>query len=104
MKMDLTDCMAAGLFVEFYDVDGHVLAQSVFTDWNSRNIPDVGDTLRCSAHAVVSGRDEYFAGRVASRHFEVQREDERDCVWVRLVVTVLAKVPRRRRQPVFSLN
>jgi hypothetical protein len=105
MKMDLSDCMAAGVFVEFQDVDGHILAQSVFTEWHSRSVPGVGDTMRCRARGVASGRDEHFAGRVVGRHFEVQHDDGRECVWVRLIVNVQAAARPRGRQPVrFSTN
>ncbi|MBS0210551.1 MAG: hypothetical protein JSS27_16525 [Planctomycetes bacterium] len=104
MAKDLIDCMAAGVFVEFQDADGHVLAQSVFTDWHSRNVPDLGDGVRCRARGVTSGLEQQFAGRVVDRHFEVQREDDRACVWVRLIVSVTRTPPVRRRTLTFSAN
>jgi hypothetical protein len=86
MKTELQESMTAGVFVEFHDAQGHTVGQAVFTPWQARPLPAVGDMLSCPALCAVSGRRRKLSGRVRARHFELQQGDDGACVWVRMVV------------------
>jgi hypothetical protein len=86
MKTELQESMAAGVFVEFRDSLGHTVGQAIFTPWQTRPLPAVGDMLSCAAFCAVSGRRRKLSGRVRTRHFELQHDDAGACVWVRMVV------------------
>ncbi|HEX4129802.1 MAG TPA: hypothetical protein VHZ24_07150 [Pirellulales bacterium] len=103
MKTQLQSSMAAGVFVEFHDDQGNTLGQAVFTDWQGRPVPAVGDTLRCEAQSTITGRREQIVGQVTSRHFELQHDEGNPCIWVRLAATV-AGAQRRINAPRFSNN
>ncbi len=107
MKTELQKSMAAGVFVEFCDPQGHTVGQAIFTPWQTRSLPAVGDLVSCAAFCAVSGRRRKLTGRVRTRHFELQHDDDGACVWVRMVVaTDLAPTAKKagRRLPDFSKN
>ena len=86
MKTELQESMAAGVFVEFRDPQGHTVGQAIFTPWQARPLPAVGDMLGCAAFCTATGRRRKLSGRVRTRHFELQHDDDGACVWVRMVV------------------
>jgi hypothetical protein len=89
MTTPLNEMMASGVYVEARDREGNTIAQSVFTDWGARPVPAVGDSVRCLMTAVAGRRRLEVSGHVVSRHFEVQREPDRQTsVWVALVIVV----------------
>lgn len=108
MKTDLQEAMTAGVYVEFRDAQGHTVGEAVFTDWRGRPLPAVGDTMCCSTRSTISGRLEKLRGRVLSRHFELQHDEEQPCVWARLVLQTIsaAEMARSRnsRHLRFSTN
>lgn len=105
MTTPLMQAMTAGVFVEFHDGQGHSVGQAIFTDWQGRPLPAVGDWLQCAAHCPASGRPRKLAGRVISRWFELQHEGESPCVWVRLDLQVGERSSGRPRRPAsFSEN
>jgi hypothetical protein len=107
MKTKLQESMAAGVFVEFLDSQGHTVGQAIFTPWQARPLPAIGDTLSCAAFCAVTGRRRKLTGRVRTRHFELQQNDDGTCVWVRMVVeTNLASSAKKssHRLAGFSTN
>jgi hypothetical protein len=107
MKTELQESMAAGVFVEFRDAQGHTVGQALFTPWQARSLPAVGDMLCCAAFCSVTGRRRKLSGRVRARHFELQQDDDGACVWVRLVVEAKpapAKNAGSRQLAGFSTN
>lgn len=106
MKTELQESMAAGVFVEFCDARGHTVGQALFTPWQARPLPAVGDLLSCSAFCSVTGRRKKLTGRIRARHFELQHGDDGACVWVRMVAEMAGtEAPRQaRRLAGFSTN
>jgi hypothetical protein len=107
MKTELQESMASGVFVEFCDPQGHTVGQAIFTPWQARPLPAVGDLMSCAAFCAVSGRRRKLSGRVRARHFELQHDDTGTCVWVRMVVETCRPSnaqKRARRLPGFSTN
>ena len=107
MKTELQESMTAGVFVEFCDAQGHTVGQAIFTPWQSRPLPAVGDVLSCAAFCSVTGRRRKLSGRVRARHFDLQQDDDGACVWVRMVVETRlgSNVPKgARRLAGFSTN
>lgn len=108
----LESAMTAGVFVEFHDPAGNTLGQSVFTDWQRRPLPEVGDEFCCTTISPISRKAKKLRGSVVARHFEVQQDQQSNepSVWVRLSVVVTSGVsrrvdrPARVRRPHFSLN
>jgi hypothetical protein len=96
MMTKLQESMTSGVFVEFHDGQGNTVGQAVFTDWQGRPVPGVGDVMRCAARNPMTGRREQLVGQVMSRHFEVQHDDGQACVWVRLALTISSERPPRR--------
>ncbi|MBI3468326.1 MAG: hypothetical protein HY000_35430 [Planctomycetes bacterium] len=95
MKTTLSEAMTSGVFVEVRDAQGNCLGQAVYTDWKSRPLPAVGDTMCCVVWVAAEGRKQKVHGRVCSRHFEVQKQpDGQPCVWAQLV---LERIESRRR-------
>lgn len=90
MKTELKEAMTSGVFVEFRDAQGNTVGQGVFTGWRGRPLPAVGDTMCCTVQGAASGRQEKLCGRVVSRHFELQWDEEETCVWARLVLEARA--------------
>jgi hypothetical protein len=97
MKTTLQEAMAAGVFVEFQNSAGNLIGQTIFTGWQGRPLPAVGDTMCCRVPSKVDGRLEKLTGRVVSRHFEVQHDADQPSIWVRLVVVTLPPRPRTQR-------
>ena len=93
--MDLEATMTSGVFIEFRDARGNSVGQAVYFDWSGRPVPGVGDDVCCR---VGCGSASKLRGRVRSRFFDLQRQDDgAPCVWVRLVVDVtLAKAQSQR--------
>ncbi len=80
----LVDAMASGVFIEMHDAMGQWVAQAVFLDWYRRPVPAVGDTVCFQADQGPRIGQKVF-GRVESRQFDVQREDQGETtLWVRL--------------------
>lgn len=95
MGTDLNTAMTAGVWIEIQDACGQCVAQAVYLDWRNRPLPDVGDTVCCEVEAPASSSPRKLYGKVRTRHFDVQREDDgRPSVWVRLILDELK--PRRR--------
>ncbi|HVA51145.1 MAG TPA: hypothetical protein VNH11_32690 [Pirellulales bacterium] len=91
MDGDLQAAMTAGLFVEYRDEQGNTIGQTVFTGWQGRPVPNIGDLVCCTVQLTATRRQRKLLGRVKQRHFEVQHEDDgRPCVWARLVLEVVA--------------
>jgi hypothetical protein len=87
MKTTLSEAMTSGVFVEVRDAEGNCLGQAVYTDWKSRPLPAVGDTMCCVIWVASAGRKQKVNGRVCSRHFEVQRQaDGQPSVWAQLML------------------
>jgi hypothetical protein len=107
MDGDLRATMTAGVFVEYQDELGHTVGQAVFTGWQGRPVPTLGDTVCCAVH-LTNGRRRRLLGRVSSRHFEMQHEDDGEpCLWVRLVLQVIVPPepkPRPQSRIRFSSN
>jgi hypothetical protein len=96
MKTELREAMTSGVLVEFQDAQGNLLGQVVYTDWRGRPVPGLGDTLASPANAAQQADPVTLRGRVVSRHFQLQAdEDGAPCVWVRLVVAVPSKTASR---------
>jgi len=109
MGTPLQEAMTAGVLVEFFDTCGNTVAQAVFTQWQGRPLPAVGDTLCCPAALRGSGQTEKLFGRVRARKFEVQREDDGEVsVWCRLDLETLrpdaARTRAGRQREFFSAN
>jgi hypothetical protein len=108
MTTELQESMTAGVFIEFCDAQGNTLGQTVFTGWQGRPLPAVGDLVRCAVHSSPLGRRRKLTGRVISRQFDLQHEDDQPCVWVRMVVrkldTLDAPKDRRASTAGFSTN
>ena len=52
-------------------------------------VPAVGDSIACQARPGNQGGILKLRGRVRSRHFDLQtQEDGAPCVWVRIIVDV----------------
>jgi hypothetical protein len=99
MKTTLCEAMTSGVFVDFRDAEGHSVGQAVYTDWRSRPVPAVGDTMCCVMWIAASGRKQKVHGRVCSRHFEVQREPNgQPSVWAQLVLEKI-DAPRQASSP-----
>jgi hypothetical protein len=96
MTTELQDAMTAGVFVEFHDDLGNTVGQAVFTGWQRRPLPAVGDVVRCAVRCASTGRRRKLAGRVLARHFELQHENGEACVWVRLALKTAASSPVRQ--------
>ncbi len=89
MEKDLKDVATAGVFVEFCDPSGNLVAQEVFFDWRDAPLPAIGDLFTCTSPRGSAYRPRVIAGRVRSRYFDVQRGEEGEPqVWVRLVLDV----------------
>lgn len=87
MEPGLKEAMTNGVFVEFCDVHGHTIGQAVYTPWQGRPVPSLGDTMCCAVVSPTTGRRGKLLGRVVRRHFELQHEaNGHPCVWVRLLV------------------
>ena len=101
MDGELRVAMTAGVFVEYHDELGNTVGQAVFTGWQGRPVPNVGDTVCCAVQLTATGRRRKLLGRVTRRHFEMQHEDDgQPCVWVRLVMEIVAPpAARPRPQP-----
>ena len=101
MDGELREAMTAGVFVEYRDEHGNTLAQAVFTGWQGRPVPNVGDTVCCAVRLTFNGRRRKLLGRVMRRHFEMQHEDDgQPCVWVRLLMVIVdPPVAEPKRQP-----
>lgn len=88
-EKDLNNVATAGVFAEFCDSLGNVVAQEVYFDWQETPLPDVGDVLSCTAPPAAKHKPRVLLGKVRARHFDVQRGDEGEPrVWVRLVLDV----------------
>ena len=103
MEDGLRRAMASGVFVEFCDESGNTVGQAVYTDWQGRPVPMLGDTVCAAVISPITGRRQKLIGCVIKRHFEVQHEaDGQSCVWVRLLLktvselTIASKKPRSR--------
>jgi hypothetical protein len=91
MDGDLRAQMTAGVFVEYHDERGNTVGQAVFTGWQGRPVPNVGDLVCCVAQLVGSRSRRKLLGRVTHRQFEMQHDDDgQPCVWVRLVLEVVS--------------
>lgn len=100
MDGGLRRAMASGVFVEFCDERGDTVGQAVYTDWQGRPVPALGDTVCCAVVSPTTGRRQKLIGRVVRRHFEVQHEsDGRPCVWVRLLLQTMHKPAARPTKP-----
>lgn len=106
MDGDLRAAMTAGVFVEYHDEHGNTIGQAVFTGWQGRPVPTVGDSVCCAVQLTATGRRRRLLGRVTSRHFEMQHEDDgQPCVWVRLLLeTVALPAAKPRSQPRFRFS
>jgi hypothetical protein len=108
MDGDLRTAMTAGVFVEYQDELGNTVGQAVFTGWQGRPVPNVGDSVCCAVQLTATGRRRRLLGRVRRRHFEMQHEDDgQPCLWVRLVMEVMAPPeprPRSHSRIRFSSN
>jgi hypothetical protein len=103
MKTQLFEAMTSGVFVEVRDAQGNSIGQAVYTDWKSRPLPAVGDTLCCELCTSKSGRKQKVRGRVRSRHFEVQRQaDGEPSVWAQLILEQIDPSTRSRSEAVKS--
>jgi hypothetical protein len=92
--MDLQEAMTAGVFVDFRDAHGNSVGQAVFFEWRGRALPSVGDSICCQAVRSSEAHSDKLRGRVCSRHFELQVQDDGEpCVWVRLVVDAAVAAP-----------
>jgi hypothetical protein len=84
----LAEAMTAGVYVEARDRAGHTIGQTVFTAWQGRPLPQVGETLICPLNTAEHGRRK-VAGDVVERRFEIQTDTEgHPEVWVSMVVLV----------------
>ncbi|MDZ4780384.1 MAG: hypothetical protein SGJ19_09040 [Planctomycetia bacterium] len=84
----LAEAMAAGVYVEARDPAGHTIGQAVFTAWQGRPLPQVGDTMICPVLSPGYGPRK-LAGEVSERRFEIQTDaDGNPEVWVSMIVTV----------------
>lgn len=103
--MDLRECLAAGVLVEFLEDQERVVARAVFEGWRGRPLPAVGDTLVCPVKPPGAHQARSWRGVVMARHFEVQT-DEQGCpvVWVRLEVRQRRQAARHRDPISFSNN
>lgn len=98
MDGDLRTAMTAGVFVEYRDELGNTVGQAVFTGWQGRPVPNIGDTVCCAVHLTATGRRRRLLGRVLERHFEMQHEDDgQPCLWVRLALEAIAPPPPRSK-------
>jgi hypothetical protein len=89
MEKDLDVSATAGVFAEFCDPSGNLVAQEVFFDWRDAPLPAIGDLFTCTSPRGGNYRPRVIVGRVRSRYFDVQRGDEGEPrVWVRLVLDV----------------
>jgi len=106
MDTPLHEAMTSGVLVDARDANGNSVAQAVYFDWRGRPVPAVGDWMQCDGVSLSDGRRRRIEGRVQSRHFDVQMDEQGDtCVWVRVVL--VASEPSRRAAPrriVFSAN
>lgn len=95
MKTTLSEAMTSGVFVEVRDARGNSVGQAVYTDWKSRPLPAVGDTMCCVLWVASAGRKQKVHGRVRSRHFEVQTQaDGQPSVWAQLILEKVDSPPR----------
>lgn len=100
-EKELERTAAAGVFAEFCDSLGNLVAQEVYFDWRAAPLPDVGDILTCAPPRCARHQPRSLSGKVRSRHFDVQRTDDGEPrIWVRLVVDVCSpqRLPRARGQ------
>ncbi|HVC95925.1 MAG TPA: hypothetical protein VND64_19705 [Pirellulales bacterium] len=96
MDDELKTAMTSGVFVEFRDELGNTIGQAVYTGWQGRPVPLVGDTVCCAIASPMTGRRRKLLGRVIQRQFEVQHDvDGETCVWVRLLLRTKATRPSR---------
>lgn len=106
MTTSLQEAMTAGVLVEFFDAQGQLIGQAVFTNWQGRPVPGAGDTLCCTVRTAMKAQRK-VRGRVRSRHFDLQHDaNGKPCVWVRLEVDEVRQLrPSHRSGPVwFSPN
>jgi hypothetical protein len=97
MEKDLREVATAGVFVEFCDACGNLVAQEVFFDWRDAPLPAIGDLFTCTSPRGANYRPQVIAGRVRSRYFDVQRDDEGEPrIWVRLVLDICTARQRGR--------
>ena len=100
MDGDLQAATAAGLFVEYRDEHGNSVGQAIFAGWQGRPVPNIGELVCCTVQLMASRRRRKLLGRVAQRHFEVQRQQNgRQCVWARLTVDVVDPPVATTKQP-----
>lgn len=84
----LAEAMTAGVYVEARDRAGHTIGQSVFTAWQGRPLPQVGETLICALNSPEQRRRK-VAGEVTERRFEFQADSHGNPeVWVTMVLLV----------------
>lgn len=84
----LAEAMTAGVYVEALDDTGLILGQAVFTAWQGRPLPEVGETLVCPLNSPEHGRRK-VAGEVQSRRFEIQCDESgAPEVWVSMTIVV----------------
>lgn len=89
MEKDLSVLATDGVFAEFCDALGNLVAQEVFFDWHAAPLPAVGDLFSCTSPRGPHYRPRRIVGRVRSRYFDLQRDQEGvQRVWVRLVLEV----------------
>ncbi len=99
----LAEAMASGVYVEAQDQAGNTVGQAVFTAWQGRPLPQVGETLVCPLNSPEHGRRK-IAGEVTERRFEIQCDEAGNPeVWVSVIILVdeptSPSVVNRRRMP-----
>lgn len=106
METHLAEAMTAGVLIEIHNAAGEFIGQAVFFDYRGRPLPAVGDSLSCQFVSFVSGRRERVVGRVRTRHFDLQQqEDGKPCVWARLEIEQTEGTRQKpRRSARFSTN
>ena len=107
MTTQLSEAMTAGVFVEFRDDAGNTVGQAVYLDWHARPLPAVGDTVSCHINTAVGPCGRHLSGRVESRHFDLQQQENgQPCVWVSVVARTqnATEAEKRRVQDRFSVN
>ncbi len=84
----LAEAMASGVYVEAQDQAGNTVGQAVFTAWQGRPLPQVGEMLVCPLNSLEHGRRK-IAGEVTERRFEIQCDEAGNPeIWVSMIILV----------------
>ena len=104
MATPLAQVMTSGVYIECLDPAGNTVGQVIYPEWQGRPLPAVGDQLSLAVRSPVTGLRERVTGEVESRYFDLQRDGDQPCVWVRVEVVVRGTSRPARQEAVSALS